>query len=114
MVVASYGTRVLWRSGPGVRGAWRRDLVSGRVVRDLVYLKIVNPGSQDVPGQLSFGGRSASAASIEALADPDPQAGNTLANPDAVVPARGTLRGSKGVFSYLVPANSLTVVRVAR
>jgi hypothetical protein len=28
--------------------------------------------------------------------------------------ARGTLRGSKGVFSYLVPANSLTVVRVAR
>ena len=28
--------------------------------------------------------------------------------------ARGTLHGSKGVFSYLVPANSLTVVRVAR
>ena len=26
----------------------------------------------------------------------------------------GTLHGSKGVFSYLVPANSLTVVRVAR
>ena len=48
------------------------------------------------------------------LADPDPQAGNTLANPDAVAPARGTLHGSKGVFSYLVPANSLTVVRVAR
>jgi alpha-N-arabinofuranosidase len=79
-----------------------------------VYLKIVNPGSQDVPGQLSFGGRNASAASIEVLADPDPQAGNTLANPDAVVPARGTLHGSEGVFSYLVPANSLTVVRVAR
>jgi alpha-L-arabinofuranosidase len=79
-----------------------------------VYLKIVNPGSQDVPGQLSFGGRNASAASTEVLADPDPQAGNTLANPDAVVPARGTLHGSKGVFSYLVPANSLTVVRVAR
>jgi alpha-L-arabinofuranosidase len=45
-----------------------------------VYLKIVNPGSQDVPGQLSFNGRHASAASIEVLADPDPQAGNTLAN----------------------------------
>jgi hypothetical protein len=26
----------------------------------------------------------------------------------------GTLHGSKGVFGYLVPANSLTVVRVAR
>jgi hypothetical protein len=48
------------------------------------------------------------------LANPDPQAGNTLAAPDAVVPSRGTLPGSKGVFSYLVPANSLTVVRVAR
>jgi hypothetical protein len=30
------------------------------------------------------------------------------------VPARGTLHGSMGVFSYLVPPNSLTVVRVAR
>jgi len=79
-----------------------------------VYLKIVNPGSQDVPGQLSFYGRNTSAASIEVLADPDPQAGDTLANPGAVVPARSTLHGSKGVFSYLVPANSLTVVRVAR
>lgn len=67
-----------------------------------------------MPGQLSLGGRNASAASIEVLADPDPQAGNTLANPDAVVPARDTLHGSQGVFSYLVPANSLTVVRVAR
>ena len=67
-----------------------------------------------MPGQLSFGERNASAASIEVLADPDPQAGNTLANPDAVVPTRGTLHGSKGVFSYLVPANSLTVVKVAR
>lgn len=67
-----------------------------------------------MPGQLSFGGRNASAASIEVLADPDPEAGHTLANPDAVVPARSTLHGAKGVFSYLVPANSLTVVRVAR
>ena len=48
------------------------------------------------------------------LADPDPQAGNTLANPDAVVPSRGTLRGSAGVFTYQVPASSLTVLRVAR
>jgi hypothetical protein len=28
--------------------------------------------------------------------------------------AVGTLHGSKGAFSYLVPANSLTLVRVAR
>ena len=55
-----------------------------------------------------------SRASIEVLANPDPQAGNTLATPDAVVPSRGRLHGSRGVFSYLVPANSLTVVRVAR
>ena len=67
-----------------------------------------------MPGQLSFGGRNASTASAEVLANPDPQAGNTLATPDAVVPTRGTLHGSNGVFSYLVPANSLTVVRVAR
>ena len=79
-----------------------------------VYLKIVNPGAQDVPAQIAFGGRNAQVASVEVLADPDPQAGNTLANPDAVVPSRGTLRGSSGVFTYQVPANSLTVLRVAR
>jgi alpha-L-arabinofuranosidase len=58
--------------------------------------------------------RDAQAAGIEVLADPDPQAGNTLASPDAVVPSHGTLRGSAGVFTYQVPANSLTVIRVAR
>jgi len=79
-----------------------------------VYLKIVNPGAQDVPAQVFFGGRKAQVASIEVLGDPDPQAGNTLADPDAVVPSRGTLRGSAGAFAYQVPANSLTVVKVAR
>lgn len=78
------------------------------------YLKIVNPADQAVPSQLTFSGRKARAARIEVLGDPDPQAGNTLAAPDAVVPSRGTLRGSGGVFTYQVPANSLTVVTVAR
>jgi alpha-L-arabinofuranosidase len=79
-----------------------------------VYLKIVNPGDQDRPAQIAFGGRDAQVASVVVLADPDPQAGNTLARPDAVVPSHGTLRGSSGVFAYQVPANSLTVLRVAR
>jgi alpha-L-arabinofuranosidase len=79
-----------------------------------VYLKVVNPGPQDVPAQIAFGGRRAQVAGLEVLGDPDPQAGNTLANPDAVVPSHGTLRGSAGVFTYQVPANSLTVLRVAR
>lgn len=57
---------------------------------------------------------SATSASIEVLADPDPQTGNTLTNSDAVVPSRGTLRGSGGLFTYQVPANSLTVIRVTR
>ena len=60
------------------------------------------------------GGRNAQAASTGVLADPDAQAGNTLTSPDAVVPSHGTLRGSAGVFSCQVPANSLTVLRVAR
>src|SRR5689334_7789330 len=48
------------------------------------------PGGNHVEGvatQVAFGGRNAQAASIEVRADPDPQAGNTLASPDAVVPA---------------------------
>ena len=53
-------------------------------------------------------------AVIEVLGGPEPQGGNTLADLDAVVPSRGTLHGSGGVFSYQVPANSLTEVKVAR
>ena len=79
----------------------------------MVFLKIVNPGAQDVPGQLTFGGRDASVASIEVLSNAEPQAGNTLASPTAVLPSRATLQGSNGVFSYQVPANSLTVVTLA-
>lgn len=30
------------------------------------------------------------------------------------MPSHGTLRGSSGTFTYQVPANSLTVIRVTR
>ena len=42
----------------------------------------------------------------------DPAGGNTLADPAAIVPARSVVRGSAGVFSYQVPASSVTVVTV--
>jgi alpha-L-arabinofuranosidase len=79
-----------------------------------VYLKIVNPGTGSVQSQLSFGGRNASLAGIEVLANADPTAGNTLTEPAAVVPSRAIVQGANGVFSYLVPANSLTVVTIGR
>ena len=61
--------------------------------------------------QLALGGSSASAASVQVLTG-DPAAGNTLTDPDAIVPARSVLRGSGGVFTYQVPASSVTVVAV--
>jgi alpha-L-arabinofuranosidase len=76
-----------------------------------VYLKVVNPAAQAMTAQLVFGGSNASAASVEVLTG-DPSAGNTLADPDAIVPARSVLRGSGGAFSYQVPASSVTVVTV--
>jgi hypothetical protein len=49
---------------------------------------------------------------LEVLAGPDPQTGDTLTDPTAVVPGSALLRGSRGVFAYEAPANSLTVVTV--
>jgi len=95
----------------GAGGLYYYATIDSASVR--VYLKIVNPGAQSVPSQLTFGGRNASVASIEVLSNPDPQVGNTLADPVAVTPSRATLPGSNGVFGYQVPANSLTVVTVA-
>lgn len=59
--------------------------------------------------QLAFSGAVASAASVQVLTG-DPSAGNTLADPHAIVPARSVLRGAGGVFSYQVPASSVSVV----
>jgi alpha-L-arabinofuranosidase len=84
------------------------DSRSGRV-----YLKIVNPATQAVTAQLAFTSRSAAAAGIEVLTGPDPAAGNTLTEPDAIVPSRSLLQGSNGVFSYQVPASSVTVVTLS-
>jgi alpha-L-arabinofuranosidase len=111
MFARNVGDKVLpvTASATGLYYSATIDSESGKV-----YLKIVNPGSQSVPSQLTFGGRNASVADTEVLSNPDPQTGNTLANPSAVAPARATLRGSNGVFSYEVPANSLTVVTVRR
>jgi alpha-L-arabinofuranosidase len=78
-----------------------------------VYLKVVNPAAQAMTVQLAFGGSNASAASVQVLTG-DPSAGSDLADPDAIVPARSVLNGSGGVFSYQTPANSVTVVTIAR
>jgi alpha-L-arabinofuranosidase len=110
MFARNVGDRVLpvTASAAGLYYSATVDRRTGRA-----YLKIVNPGAQSVPSQLTFGGRPTSVAAIEVLTSPDPQTGNTLTDPNAVVPGRARLNGSRGVFSYEVPANSLTVVTVA-
>jgi alpha-L-arabinofuranosidase len=77
-----------------------------------VYLKIVNPAAQSVSTQLSFAGSDASKAQIQVLAGPDATVGNTLSAPDAITPSSDRLHGKHGVFAYVAPANSLTVVTV--
>jgi alpha-L-arabinofuranosidase len=89
-------------------GLYYSATADGRTGR--IYLKIVNAAAQAVTAQLAFTGRTAGTAGIEVLAGPDPTVGNTLADPDAIVPSRSALQGANGVFGYQVPANSLTVV----
>ena len=107
MFARNVGDRVLpvTASGSGLYCSATIDSRSGRV-----FLKIVNPADQSVACQLTFSGSGAPLAHLEVLSDPDPTAGNTLADPAAVTPGRAALPGSDGVFSYSAPANSLTVV----
>jgi alpha-L-arabinofuranosidase len=65
--------------------------------------------TQAMTVQLTFSGSTAPIASVQVLTG-DPSAGNTLADPNAIVPARSVLRGSGGVFSYQAPASSVSVV----
>jgi alpha-L-arabinofuranosidase len=108
MFATNVGDRVLpvTASASGLYYSATIDSRCGRV-----YLKVVNPAAQALTVQLTFGASTASAATIEVLTG-DPTSGNTLADPDAIMPARSALRGSGGVFSYQAPASSVTVVTV--
>jgi alpha-L-arabinofuranosidase len=75
-----------------------------------IYLKVVNPAPQIVATRLTFTGRRATTAAVQVLTGPDPSAGNTLAEPDAITPSRSTLHGSNGTFTYPAPPNSVTVI----
>jgi alpha-L-arabinofuranosidase len=79
-----------------------------------VYLKLVNPAASDLPVRVALAGSTAGRARAQVLADPDPTAGNTLAEPDRVVPRTATVTGTAGTFDLVAPANSVTVVRVPR
>lgn len=76
-----------------------------------------SPGPPALPGQppgrasraLRPGGRNP--GDLGQLADLDAAPVHQVR---AALGQRGTLRGSSGVFSYQAPANSLTVIRVAR
>jgi alpha-L-arabinofuranosidase len=80
--------------------------------RGTVYLKLVNPAGTDLPVTLALSGSTATTATAQVLADPDPTAGNTLAGPERVVPRTATVTGTAGTFTLVAPANSLTVLRV--
>jgi len=110
MFAANVGDKVLPASsdGTGLFYSATIDSATGNV-----YTKIVNASNGALPTSLSFTGSNATQASIEVLGDPDPNAGNTLADPTRVTPQNSVLNGSAGNFAYDVPANSLTVVTIA-
>ncbi len=92
-------------SGSGLFSSSTVDSATGRI-----YTKLVNPGTTDKPTTLTFTGTNLSTAKLEVLSDPDPNAGDSLADQYHVVPKTSTLTGTNGVFSYTAPSNSLTVI----
>jgi alpha-L-arabinofuranosidase len=111
MFAANVGDKVVpvTASATGLYYSATVESRSGRV-----YVKIVNTNAAAVAAQLTFSGKTGPTALIEVLADSDDTVGNTLTEPDTVTPVRSALSGSRGVFDYTAPANSLTVVTVSR
>jgi alpha-L-arabinofuranosidase len=110
MFGSGVGDRVLptTSDGSGLFFSSTIDTATGNI-----YTKIVNPSGTSQPTVLSFAGSDATEANIRVLGDPDPNAGNTLQNPNRVTPQTSVLRGSGRTFDYVVPANSATVVTIA-
>jgi alpha-L-arabinofuranosidase len=77
------------------------------------FVKIVNPSAQLQSARISFFGvaRIDGTATRTELTG-DPAAGNTLANPAAVVPTTREITGVTASSRYSFPPNSVTVLRV--
>lgn len=109
MFATNIGDRVLTTSSDDA-GLYHSATVDSRTGR--IHLKLVNPSGTARPTTVRFNGRNVTTARIEVLSDPDPEQGNTLDDPDNIVPRRSALHGSGGVFGYTAPANSLTVITI--
>jgi hypothetical protein len=77
------------------------------------YVKVVNPTAQTQSVRLSFSGVSKvdGTGTLTQLSG-DPSAQNSLANPDTVTPRVTSLPGLGLTSRFVVPPNSVTVLRV--
>jgi alpha-L-arabinofuranosidase len=82
--------------------------------RELV-IKAVNPTPRPVSVQISLRGvaNRASSATVLTLSHADANAENTLDNPKMIVPVESTMNVGGDAFAASLPANSLTVIRLA-
>lgn len=78
-----------------------------------IVLQIVNPFGTPQDTQINLAGAHvADHARVTILADNDPDAENTLENPDRIMPRTTDLRGVSADFTYQAPAYSLTTMRI--
>jgi len=88
--------------------------VTHRTATGKVFVKVVNPGAEARTVTLAFKGVAGLAAegrSITLRADA-PEATNTLAEPDKIVPVEAPLRGVVASFDHTFPPWSITVLEL--
>src|SRR5207253_2141542 len=77
-----------------------------------VVLKIVNVGDQSVPTTIHVDGAASAKPPRVVTLSGDPEAVNTLDDPDHVAPKPAEATVSQGAVNCQLPANSLTILTI--
>jgi alpha-N-arabinofuranosidase len=77
-----------------------------------LYVKLVNPGTAAAPVQLDVSGATLRPVATALTLAAEPQATNSIDDPQRVVPVTSRVTGVKPGFTYTVPANGIVVLAV--
>ncbi|MCQ2185688.1 MAG: carbohydrate binding domain-containing protein [Bacteroidales bacterium] len=109
------GTNVLplTMDGKAVTGAEGQDGLYASAVTDSnegrIYVKVVNVSDSKQSVKLNFNGSKLKAVEQIVLSSPDPDAENTLDQPDRIAPVSSRLGGTSDSFKVSVPAQSFVI-----
>ncbi len=110
MFSQNYGNEILKAT---LAGAALPCSVTKDSKRGVIFVKVINPQSTPQPLKLAIQGvRALKSTATATILTAAPDETNSINDPNKVVPVTAKVKGVKPEFSYTLPANSITVLKL--